>query len=242
MLKKNELEDLVKRRRNIQDLELDSYIRIKNEILELLIDIKNDKFELLTIDRIEKLHQDLKLNKIKTELSLDFELAKYNLYSNQISNYDIEIRKKLTNYIINSTNEFKELTKKINLSKELLENRNSINNTIQDYFTKTKIIKLNRKELNLLFDKDTNDLESILSSGRLIRENKSDPLNDEFEFKFNKSSSFRLSTIELEKRINLQIAECEIITKEVEESKNKWKNATLKLVTLLDSIEHEIQL
>lgn len=242
MLKKNELEDLVKRRRNVQDLELDSYIRIKNEILELLIDIKNDKFELLTIDRIEKLQQDLKLNKIKTELSLDFELAKYNLYSNQISNYDIEIRKKLTNYIINSTNEFKELTKKINLSKELLENRKSINNTIQDYFLKTKVIKLNRNELNLLFDKDTNDLDSILSSGRLIRENKSDSLNDEFEFKFNKNSSFRLSTLELEKQINLQIKECENITKQIEESKNKWKNATLKLVTLLDSIEHEIQL
>lgn len=206
------------------------------------MDVKNNKFENLTANKIEELHQSLKLAKLKAEMSFDFELAKYNICSNEVSKYDANIRTKITQYIIKSTLEFKELTKKIEFSKELLENRNTINKKIQEYFTKTKIIKLTRRELTILFDKDTNDLKSILLSGKLIHEDKNDSMCDEYEFTFSKNSSFKLSSQELEHQIEGQIKECEKISKHIEESKNQWKDATTKLVSLLETIENEVHL
>lgn len=241
MLRKAELEELVKRRRNVQDLDLEWYLRIKGEVLALLLEVKSGNLEQLTLEKIDKLQKDVELAKMKTELGLDLELAKYNITSAEVEKYDSNIRRTLTEHIISSSKEFKNLDKKIELTKELLENRNRLNKTIQDYFTKTKIIKLTRTELNTLFDKDTNDLKLILSSGRLIHEDRTDPTKDEFEFTFSKSSSFRLSSQDLEKQIKAQIEECDDISKHIEQSKNQWKTATTKLIGLLDTIEKNIQ-
>lgn len=242
MLKKQELEELVKRRRNVQDLDIESYLRIKADLLSLIMDVKYGNYKSLTTERIDKLETDLRLSKIKIDMSLDFDLAKYDICSTETINYDSNIRNIMTNYIISSATQFKILNQKIEFAKQLLDNRNKLNKTIQDYFIKAKIIKLTRKELNLLFDKDTNDLKLILSSGKLIHEDKSDPSNDEYEFTFSKSSSFRLTSSELEKKIQAQIDECDNINKHIEQSKEKWKQATTRLIILLDTIESEVQI
>lgn len=241
MLRKAELEELVKRRRDVQDLDLEWFVRVKGEVLALLMDVKSGKLESLTQERIDKLHKDIEMAKLKTELGLDFDLAKYNTCSAEVEKYDLTISRIITAHIIASSKEFKDLTKKIELTKELLENRNRLNKTIQDYFTRTKTIKLTRRELNTLFDKDTNDLKLILSSGRLIYEDRNDPKKDEYEFTFSKNSSFRLSTQDLERQIQAQIEECDDISQHIEQSKTQWKTATTKLIGLLDTIEKKIQ-
>lgn len=241
MLRKAELEELVKRRRDVQDLDLEWFVRVKGEVLTLLMDVKSGNLESLTQERIDKLHKDIEMAKLKTELGLDFDLAKYNICYAEVEKYDLTISRIITAHIIASSKEFKDLTKKIELTKELLENRNRLNKTIQDYFTKTKTIKLTRTELNTLFDRDTNDLKLILSSGRLIYEDRNDPTKDEYEFTFSKNSSFRLSTQDLERQIQTQIQECDDISKHIEQSKTQWKTATTKLISLLDTIENKIQ-
>lgn len=240
MLRTSELEDLVRKRRNVQDLDLEWYIRVKNDVLSILMDVKNNNRESLTTERIDKLNNDIRLGKMKVELGLDYDLAKYNISVDELNTYDLQTRKILTNYIISSSKEFKILNKKVEFAKELLENRNNINKTIMDYFNKAKIIKLTRKELNTLFDKDTNDLKLIIASGRLIHEDKMDSSLDEYEFTFSKSGSFRLSAKELEKKIEQQIQECQNISQNIEQTKSDWKVATTKLVSLLETIEKEI--
>lgn len=119
MLRKAELEELVKRRRNVQDLDLEWYLRIKGEVLALLLEVKSGNLEPLTLEKIDKLQKDVELAKMKTELGLDLELAKYNITSAEVEKYDSNIRRTLTEHIISSSKEFKNLDKKIELTKEL---------------------------------------------------------------------------------------------------------------------------
>jgi hypothetical protein len=238
----NELSQLVKRRRDVQDLDLEWYVRVKSDILGMIIDLKNNKIDEIDLEKIDKLKIDIKTGKIKAELGLDFELAKHNICLDEVENYDKKIRTTLTDYIIKSAKEFKDLSSKIDYAKEILINREKLNRTIQDYFTKTKVIKLSQNELNLLFDTDTNDLNSILSSGKLIHEDKSNSLNSEYEFTFSKNSSFTLSTKDLDYKINEQIQECNEVENHIKQSKETWKNATTKLISLLETIEKEVQL
>lgn len=241
-LTKPVLTELVKRRRDVQDLDLEWYIRIKTDILSLIIDMKNHKFDSINLEKIEKLENDIQLGKMKAELGLEFELSKHNICLNEIENYDKNIRKNLTEYIIKSAHEFKALTNKIEYVKEILINREKLNKTIQNYFLQSKVIKLTKNELNLLFDKDTNDLKYILSSGKLIKEDKLNNLNNEYEFTFSRNSSFILSSKELNEKIQTQINECKEIENHINQSKKTWKIATSKLISLLDTVENEIRI
>ena len=82
----------------------------------------------------------------------------------------------------------------------------------------------------------------ILESGRLVKEDKNEALNNIYEFKFSKNSSFTLSTTELSSKIKEQIATCNEVSASIEHSKQIWKEATAKLISLLDRIDEEVTL
>lgn len=238
MSDKSQLEELVKRRRNVQDLDLDWYIKIKTDILKAIIDVKNNRIP--SVETLDKLENDLKLGKLKATLGLDLELARLLISKEETEHYEKNITLVLRNYILSSAKDFKQLSNKIEYTREILKHRENLNRTIDDYFTKTKIVKLTRNELNLLFDKDTNDLKMILASGKLIHEDKSNSMNDQYEFTFSKNSSFRLSAKDLDAKISMQIQECDEIENNIQQAKQTWKLATIDLVSLLDKIEQDI--
>ena len=242
MLTKPQLQDLVQRRRDVQDLDLEWYLKQKNEILELIIELKNGNRDVLNDERISELEKNIQLGKKKTELGLELELKKYHMTLKEVENYDNQIRSILTEYIISAAAKYKQLNEKIDYAKKVLESRERLNNIITEYFSKTKIISLSLRELKELFEKESTEWDMILESGRLVKEDKNEALNNIYEFKFSKNSSFTLSTTELSSKIKEQIATCNEVSASIEHSRQIWKEATAKLISLLDRIDEEVTL
>lgn len=243
MLSPTQLQELAKRRRDVQDFDLEWYLKVKTDILTLLIEVKNnlnDYSNILSDEAIEKLRENIKLAKLKVELSINFDQAKYSLTTADTQNYDTEIREHLTKCLADLTTEFEILNKKIKYIKDILNKRNTLNNTIIEYFDKMKIIKLSESELHSLFENDISDINVILSSGKLVSEDKSNNSNNIYEFKFSKNSSFTLSANELKSKIAKQISDCEQIQQNIANSKQLWKSSSTNLMDLLSKIETQV--
>lgn len=243
MLTQTELQELVKRRRDVQDLDLEWYLKVKSDILNLLLEVKNnlnDYSDILTPTRINELRDNLKLAKAKVELSLNYDIAKYTITSKDSENYETDLREFLSKCLSELTSEFEIVNKKIKYVKDILYKRNSINNTIMEYLEKAKVIKLTEDEIKSLFENDVSDLSVIFSSGKLISEDKLNKGNNVYEFKFSKEGSFNLSIDELKSKIERQIADCEQIEENIAKSQNLWKTSSVNLVELLNKIEEQI--
>lgn len=241
LLHTEQLEELTKRRRDAQDLDLDNYLKVKNEVLKLVIEIKhgaelNDEI----LNKLTQLEKELKAAKLKTELTLDLELIRYLNTVEELNTHTQKNNEFLTNMIISSTKEYKELQKRVALAQEILQNRQELNKTIFNYFEKSKIITLSLKDLHQLFDNEADDLKLVLTSGKLIHEDKSNAENTVYEFVFAKNSSFKLSLEELSDKIQSQIKECEEAQQNIDVTKKKWKKSSEKLVEILTSIETEV--
>lgn len=237
-LNQSQLEELIKKRRNEQDLDLEAYIRNKNEIFSILTKRKNK--ELVDTHEIDKAINDIHLGYMKCKLSLDLELNRHHLLNVEVADFDNKLKLKMVEYIIKATEQFKMINGKIEMAKKILLSRQNINKLITNYFINTKNVNLSRNELTALFDKDISNLDTILQTGTLISEDKNDHNKDIFEFKLLKNSSFKLSISELQANIDQQINECDVIEKRIQDIKATWKSSTLKLVEYLQQIETEI--
>jgi hypothetical protein len=241
MLKKQELESLVKRRRTVQDLDLDYYLKVKSDILTLINDLNANK-EPISIERITKLTSSIRSAALKANLALDVERSKYTITNTAVTNYDLQLKRAITSYIMSETREFNELSKKIQYVKQLLKQREKLNATIEEVFSTSKTITLTKRELELLFNttNDIDDLNIIVSSGKLTKEDRSDPGNNEYQFQFSKNSSFKLSTQDLKIKINEQMIQCEEAQKSIDSQKEVWKKTAGRLAELLAEIEKEV--
>lgn len=236
-----QLEELTKQRRDAQDLDFENYCKIKKEIMKVVIDVKmGAPVDDLLIEKLAKLENDLKAAKIKTELSLDLDLLRLENTTEQLNTHTQKNNQFLTDMIISSTKEYKELQRRIEFAQKVLENRQELNKIIYNYLEKSKRITLSMKELHELFDNEDDNLQLVINSGKLIQEDKENPENTKYEFIFSKNSSFKLSLEELQEKIQVQIDECKEAQKNVEATKNKWKQASEKLVQMLSVIEKEV--
>lgn len=240
-LSTEQLEELTKQRRDTQDLDFENYCRIKKEILKLVIDVKNGaKVDESLLKELSRLENELKAAKIKTELSLDLDLVRFVNTNEQLNSHTQKNNQYLTDLIISSTKEYKQLQKRIELAQQILENRQALNKTISNYLEKSKRITLTKKELQQLFDNEDDNLQLVIDSGKLIQEDQYNPENTKYEFIFSRNSSFKLSLEELQANIQIQIDECKEAQRNIEDSKKTWKQASEKLVNLLSKIETEV--
>lgn len=242
-LRPSDLEEFTKRRRLVQDVDLDFYLAQKAQLLAFIDDLRLSKIERGSEEfnkTITELKWKLEMANKRVLASAEWEEHKHEQLTKKLKTFESDSNELLREMILKSTDEYNILLKRLDATTDLLKKRERINTIIQNYLNETKIIKMTRVELQILFKDHVTDLNPILSSGRIVLENKQDHEQDVFEFKFEKSTLFQKGTDELKQSIEQKLRECEIVKEKVESNKAKWIELSSGISSILTSLTESV--
>lgn len=243
-LRPSDLEEFTKKRRIVQDIDLDSYLAEKGKLLAFIDDLRLNKIERGSEEfktKIDDLKWKLEMTNKRALVSAQWDEYKQTQLTEKLKTFEEDSNEILREMILKSSDEYNILLKRLEATKDLLQKRKQINVVIQKYLNETKIIKMTRSELETLFNDHVSDLSTILSSGRIISENRQDHQKDIFEFRFGNSSLFQKSTEELNESINQKIKDCEVVKAKVELNKAKWLEKSTKLSVILTELTDDVK-
>lgn len=241
-LRPSDLEEFTKRRRLVQDIDLDAYLVQKAQFIAFIDSIRKGTLALDSEEiqaKIGELKWKLETTNRRVHVSAQMDELKTKQLEAKMATYDEDMNEILRNVIIEKTEEYNNLLNQVKTTQKLLEQRQEVNAKVVKYIQSIGIISMTRKELTDLFTTEDINMEDLFRSGKLTKSSK-EPALDNFEFRIESSAYLKRSSESLEKVIQEKITQCDEIKSKMEANKAQWIEIGTKLSSMLTGITDNV--